>query len=166
MSPNNKKLEGKRLEYLLNKPLGELTDAEQIELETLLDASHHDVWENALSQLMSVEKETTVPEPGIQLRLVKELENDSVHRGFQTRLGSFLSARIPAYQAAAAVAILLIMIMIGGGSTELPEANPSARSISIQYADTTQRDSLEFDNHTGRTLHEDSLLARFRRAVM
>jgi|GEM_PF-5331668 len=165
MTPERKST-AKRLEYLLNKPLRELSDAEQMELESLLDVSENNVWEAALSDLLSVEKEVLQPDPTIQGKLVQELNRKPVQRGFQTRLGSLFSLRIPAYQAALAVALMLIMVVMKGNLSEVTDQPQVNRSMNIQFADTTGKDTLNIYPASGRTLEEDSLLAPFRRSVM
>ncbi|MEL6820273.1 MAG: hypothetical protein AAFP70_00830 [Calditrichota bacterium] len=165
MTPERKSA-AKRLEYLLNKPLSELSDAEQMELESLLDVSESKLWESALSDLLKVDEVSLQPNPIIREKLVKELNRKPTHQGFQTRLGSLFSMRIPAYQAALAVALMLIMVLMGGNLSEVADQPQVNRSMNIQFADTTGKDTLNIYPASGRTLEEDSLLAPFRRSVM
>lgn len=130
------------------------------------DASLHDV--SRLHQRMAVNDGSgPEPRPDTLSALrghLRARNRKRRNRSFRTVFARLGRMRIPAYPAAAGLLLAGVLIVhvqwFGGGGGSDPE-----RPVEVMVADSTGRaDSLSGPG--GRSLFEDSLLARFRTSVM
>ena len=73
---------------------------------------------------------------------------------------------MPLYQAALGIAVVLLVMLLSGTPHIQPDDPPQKNSEFVELADSTMGGNAIDSSQIGRSLYEDSLLAKFFHTIM
>ena len=109
------------------------------------------------------------PKPETQLLLQLHLQQRRKQQpksSFWEKFSGIFQHRVPLYQAALGIAVVLLVMLLTGTPHIQPDDPPQKNSEFVELADSTMGGNAIDSSQIGRSLYEDSLLAKFFHTIM